>query len=155
MQNAKSLVTVFSLGLSNMVVSVMIYILGLSIICVIATPWSWAVVWGLVACGQNVSWLLAGALTLPGVILALFLSPTWIKVVASVIIVHGTIAMILSGLTLLLFPFRNALRWLLVECFDRALSSEKGFLMFCGISFAVLGAFAGGLARIFHIQLPF
>lgn len=155
MQNAKSLVTVFSLGLSNVFVSVLIFLFGLSLICVIATPWSWAVVWGLVVCGQNVSWLLAAALTLPGVILALFLSPAWIKLLASVTIVHGTVAIILSAITLLLFPLRNVLRWMLLGFFDRALSSEKGFLIFCGSSFAALGAFAAGLARLFHIQLPF
>jgi hypothetical protein len=155
MGQAKSLVTLFSLGLGNLFVSLCIYVFGLSLICVIATPFSWLVVWALVACGYYFSWLLALGLLLPSVIVALFLSPSWIKVLASVIIVHGTLVMFISLGALFVFPVRKAVRWVLLEFLDRAVSSEKGFFAFCAVAFAAVGALAAGLARAFTGKFPF
>src|SRR5205807_10174793 len=142
MGKARSLVTVFSLGLGNFFISSLIYVVGFSLICVIATPFSWLVVWGLIACCYYFSWILATALLLPSVVVALFLSPMWIKVLAGVIIVHGALVIFVSIGALFLFPVRKPVRWVLLECLDRAMSSEKGFVALCAVSFAALGGLA-------------
>jgi hypothetical protein len=118
------------------------------LICVIATPFSWFVVWGLLACGHYVSWLLALALLLPSIMIALFLSPIWIKVLAGVIIILGQLALFISLASLLIFPFRKPLRWFLLELLDRAVSSEKGFVAFCGVLLATFGALAVGIVKL-------
>jgi hypothetical protein len=155
MGQAKSLVTLFSLGLGNLFVSLLIYIVGLSLICIIAIPFSWFVVWALIACGYHVSWLLALALLLPSVILALFLSPNWITVLCSVIIVHGTLVMFISLGAILLYPVRKGARWLLLEVLDRSVSSSKGFFAFCAILFASVGGVAVLIAKMLSGKLLF
>jgi hypothetical protein len=155
MVEARSLVTLFSLGLGNLVVSILIYVLGLSLICVIAVPFSWLVLWGLLACGQQVSWLLAFALLLPSILVALFFGTSWIKVLASVMILHGALVIVMSLGALFLFPVRKAVRWVLLEFLDRALSYEKGFFAFCAVAFALLATLAVQVAKILTGRLPF
>jgi hypothetical protein len=152
---ARNLISLFSLMLSTLFVSPLIYLMGISILCIIATPFSWLVVWALIACGHYVSWLLALGLALPSVIVALFFSAQWIKVLVSVIMLPSLLAIILSIGALVLFPFRGAIRWLLVEFFDRAVSSDKGFLACCALFFAVLGSLAVELTKALGGKLPF
>jgi hypothetical protein len=151
---ARTLTTIFSPALGNIFVSSAIYILGVSLLCVVATPVSWFVVWALIVYGQNVSWLLALALSIPSALIALFFTATWIKTLAIVITLHGAAVIVISFAAVLIFPFRQAARWGLLEVLDRAVSSEKGPFMFFATCFALVAALAVQLAKLFGGILP-
>jgi hypothetical protein len=156
MINCKSLVGLFSLSFTTIIVSLMIYSVGLAAICAYATPISWFWLWLLWVCTIKVSWILGAALLLPSVIFTLFIGATWIKMLAGVIILPGTLVVVISVGTMLLFPIRRQLRYCIVEVLDRALSHSRGFFAFCAVIFAGLGTLVALLPKVlFQWHLPF
>ena len=155
LSQARSLLSLFSLGLSAILISPLFSLFAFSLLYVIASPVSWFAVWGLVALGRYVSWILALTLTLPAAVIVSFIGAQWIRILVSIIVLPCILVVVISLGAVIVFPLRRVIRSVLIAFLSRALASERGFLSCCALIFSACGAVAIEITRALTGHFPF
>jgi hypothetical protein len=148
MGDATTLFTLFSLSLINFLFSFLLYATCISIICMASLPFLWLIPFLLVLCAIYLSWLLAASITLPLVVAALKLSPYWMEIVSVVATLPGILVLIASVIALIAFPFRRAVRGLIVQWLSRSAQSDEAVLALSAIAFTLLAVLVSLIPKL-------